>query len=281
MRKGKFNVWAKVIVIFTLSFSFLLLGLNNLVGAKSLNNEESFVMTEEELQALKDEGLIGDEVSLEDLYDANELPIAEDFVEKIDFKKDNLTEYGLATDQNGELIDLYKPGYETSVIGYFYPNSSISAQSGDILITNSTSSNGLFGHAGIVVSDGINYASIRNNKSKPKVESLYSWFEDYPNTKVIRINSSAKARLAGEWAKKYVKNNSNAKYKINLAINSLDPTYCSKIVWQAFAKTSNAVGKAGSTIKAPYGFLKKSSYKNGVTAKRIYQKGSNFGGGDF
>lgn len=57
-----------------------------------------------------------------------------------------------------------------------------------------------------------------------------------------------------------------------MSIQSLDPTYCSKIVWQAYAKTGDAVGHATFTIKAPYGFLKKKNYKT-VTPKVIVSEG--------
>lgn len=276
MKKCRLNFFSIIsIVLLALTLAFYLSPITT--NAES-NKDNQTLLTEEELQQLKDEGIIGQEVTLDDLVEAQLIP-EDDYIEEIDPLGDNL-DYHLTTDKNGNLIDTFDR-YSPFAIAYFYPDSMTSARSGDILITNNTVSSGILGHAGIVTSDGLNYASIRNSKSNPEVNSLHSWFEDYPNTKVIRINDSSKANLAGTWAKNYVKNNPNADYGITLAINSLDPTYCSKIVWQAYAKTSNAVGTASTTIKAPYGFLKKSNYKNGVTAKLIYQQGSDFGSGDF
>ncbi|MEI4791156.1 hypothetical protein WAX46_13135 [Bacillus sp. FJAT-53060] len=60
------------------------------------------------------------------------------------------------------------------------------------------------------------------------IDSIQSWFRHSANTKVIRINHQEKEDLTGDWAHDDVKDHPKARFS--------DPTYYSKIVWQATPK---------------------------------------------
>ncbi|MFD9628999.1 YiiX/YebB-like N1pC/P60 family cysteine hydrolase [Peribacillus muralis] len=210
---------------------------------------------------------------------------------------EELEDYGLTTTKDNEALTtiedkgnivsnmtqtspLHRTTFATAATSstYYYPGSKIKPKAGDILITNSTSSSGFVGHAGIVVSS-TNFVSIRNEKSHPKNLSLSTWFNWYDNTKIIRINDSDKAKKAANWAIEYAKDYPNADYKITTKLTGFDPTYCSKILWQSYANTGKVFTKTSIGIRAPYTFTMKSTYK-GVTAKRIHLVGKKFGNGD-
>ena len=65
-------------------------------------------------------------------------------------------------------------------VGY-YPNGAV-ASSGDVLVTNNTSSSGLTGHAGIVTPSGI--ATINGYGDHPRFVSLSEWFVKTPTRKL-------------------------------------------------------------------------------------------------
>jgi len=60
---------------------------------------------------------------------------------------------------------------------------------GDIVITKSTSSNGIAGHAGIVLSS-TRVLHIAGFGEKPEVITLNDWVRMYPATKVVRYQGS-------------------------------------------------------------------------------------------
>ncbi|WP_205004510.1 CHAP domain-containing protein [Scopulibacillus daqui] len=159
---------------------------------------------------------------------------------------------------------------------YHYPGSKVTPKAGDILVTSSTVSSGIIGHAAIVV-NSTEIMEIRGPGYHPKVRSISSWFKSFKNTKVIRINNYTKAKHAAAWAKKY---NRKAKYKITSNLQSTNPTYCSKIVYQAYTKgTSGVFPKYGKGYYwPPYNFLFKRSYHPGLHPKVVYKKGHIYKG---
>lgn len=116
---------------------------------------------------------------------------------------------------------------------------------------------------------------IRGKGYKPAVYSVKTWQKRYgivkgqqdgrTHTKVYRVGSSKKAKAAAKWAKdNYYKKNYS--YGINTKINSKNPTYCSKIVWQAY-KSQNLVNTPKSKIATPYGlpgYFKSSAKIKGI-----------------
>ncbi|MED1748609.1 orthopoxovirus pf05708 family protein [Bacillus zhangzhouensis] len=233
-------------------------------------------VTKKELNVLKKQGVVSREVTVQQLNQEHE---SQDETIDLITADDDLKNYDLRQNKQDEMVTDEKPHTIRHLLGKPYPGTDIMPKKGDILVTSTGALNGLIGHAGIVINEK-SYASIPGFRQHPHIDSIHSWFRYSANTKVIRINHEEKADLAGEWAHDYVKDHPKARYSITMSIQSLDPTYCSKIVWQAYAKTGDAVGHATFTIKAPYGFLKKKSYKT-VTPKVIVSEGRKIGGLNF
>ncbi|HEU4964011.1 MAG TPA: YiiX/YebB-like N1pC/P60 family cysteine hydrolase [Bacilli bacterium] len=120
-----------------------------------------------------------------------------------------------------------------------YPGSSVSVRPGDILVTDSVSSNGFTGHAGIVVDYSGNVVSIAGYGYYPKKTSISTWFGSYPDEKVVRLNDTASAQSAANWASSFVINHSDVPYGMSDIGDPYDETYCSKIVWDAYQFGAN------------------------------------------
>lgn len=265
-------------IICYLLFSFSLYSNETTVFAVSTSarqdaHSDGETITKEELNVLKKKGVVSKDVTVQQLnLDQGSQGDAIDVITA----DDALKNYGLRQNKQDEVVSDEKPHTVRHLLGKPYLGTDIMPQKGDILVTSTGALNGLIGHAGIVINEK-NYASIPGFRQHPNIDSIHSWFRYSANTKVIRVNHQEKASLAGDWAHDYVKDHPKARYSITMSIQSLDPTYCSKIVWQAYAKTGDAVGHATFTIKAPYGFLKKKNYKT-VTPKVIVSEGRKIGG---
>lgn len=233
-------------------------------------------LTKKELHVLKKQGVVSKEITLDQLNHEHESQ--DDTIDLIS-AGDHLKDYGLQQNKQDEFVTDEKPHTIKHLLGRPYPGTNIMPKKGDILVTNTDAVKGIVGHAGIVINEK-SFASIPGFRQHPQFDSILNWFRYNANTKVIRINQKETADLAGEWARDYVKAHPTARYSITMSIQSLDPTYCSKIVWQAYAKTGDAVGHATFTIKTPYGFLKKRSYKT-VIPKIIVNEGRTIGGLQF
>ncbi|MEK5009561.1 orthopoxovirus pf05708 family protein [Bacillus sp. FSL K6-3312] len=195
-------------------------------------------ITKEELNVLKEQGVVSKEVTVQQLNQEHESQ--DDTIDLITVD-DDLKNYGLRQNKQDEMVTDEKPHTIRHLLGKPYPGTNIMPKKGDILVTSTGALNGLIGHAGIVINEK-SYASIPGFRQHPNIDSIHSWFRYSANTKVIRINHEEKADLAGEWAHDYVKDHPKARYSITMSIQSLDPTYCSKIVWQAYAKTGERCG---------------------------------------
>lgn len=131
-------------------------------------------------------------------------------------------------------------------------------QPGDIFITNGTSLGGLTGHAGIFLGNGT-ILSIIGPGAKPEALSIMDWTERYNSqkgtwTKIYRPAAKYRPELAEQWAINNYKGK-NYSYKITTNIFEKNPTYCSKIVWQAYWYSSAAVQIGGfhtPIIASPY-----------------------------
>lgn len=132
---------------------------------------------------------------------------------------------------------------------------------GDILVSNGTSSFGLTGHAGIAISS-TQVLHISGKGAKPLVITSKQWQDRYgivrgqiegnnTHTKVYRVGSTTNATKAADWAITNYKGKSYD-YGITTALLSKDPTYCSKIVWQAY-NYIGGVDTPSSKIATPYG----------------------------
>ncbi|AIS61081.1 hypothetical protein [Listeria ivanovii] len=114
---------------------------------------------------------------------------------------------------------------------------------GDILITNGTSSSGLLGHAAIA--NGNEYIlDIPGKGETTRQQSTAKWMKEYDGkgwVKVYRLKDSSVANAAASWAdKNYYSTNGTSKqnifpkYGMTGSRYSKNPTYCSKIVLQAY-----------------------------------------------
>ncbi|RAP19302.1 hypothetical protein C2W59_01082 [Bacillus pumilus] len=263
------------VIIYYLLFSFFLFTNETTifaVNSPTVPAQES-PLTKKELNVLKKQGVVSKEITLDQLNHEHESQ--DDTIDLIS-AGDHLKDYGLQQNKQDEFVTNEKPHTIKRLLGKPYPGTDILPKKGDILVTNTDALKGIVGHAGIVINEK-SFASIPGFRQHPQLDSILNWFRYNANTKVIRINQEETADLAGEWARDYVKAHPKARYSITMSIQSLDPTYCSKIVWQAYAKTGDAVGHATFTIKTPYGFLKKRSYKT-VTPKIIVNEGRTIGG---
>lgn len=114
---------------------------------------------------------------------------------------------------------------------------------GDILITNGTSSAGLLGHAAIA--NGNEYILDIPGKGETTRQNTTNWWMSYYNkrgwVKVYRLKDSSIANSAATWADKNyystsgsAKQNIFPKYGMTGSRYEKNPTYCSKIVLQAY-----------------------------------------------
>lgn len=140
--------------------------------------------------------------------------------------------------------------------------------SGDILITNATSSSGFLGHAAIA--NGNEYvldmpggrngrSTIDNNRQLRS----WDWFDDYKDgwIRVYRIKNRSLARKVGRYADRhYYSTNGSARknvhinYKISPNLYDMRTAYCSKLVYCAYwyGTGSLPVMKKKSGFLSPY-----------------------------
>ncbi len=138
---------------------------------------------------------------------------------------------------------------------------------GDILITASTSLQGLTGHSGIVLPDEYMFLHIQGPGYKPTVITISSWISSYPKTKVVRAINNSNSSKAAAWAKSYYVDGAgkNTSYVITPNPKDLTNTYCSEIVWQSYYYGANlaynVANKDGQLVYAipsiisPYDFI--------------------------
>ena len=134
---------------------------------------------------------------------------------------------------------------------------------GDILISNGTFFYGITGHAGIVVGSN-QILHIAGPNSVPKIVSFSKWEADFGkprggmvNTEVYRISNWTHRNAAADWAVSTYKD-SGASYSLVTGLHTFDPTYCSKIVWQAYhyGPSVSLVNAPGGPLATPYGLPK-------------------------
>lgn len=181
--------------LLTIVFSFSLIS--------SVFAENNDFMTLDEFNSLKEEGYIGEDISYEDL---KELNVESKKLEKYLENSDLFEQVPFSTD-------------------YLY--------SGDIIITNATSSEGLTGHAAIALNE-YEIIHIRGPKYTPQVISPQEFKNLYSDgwIKVYRPKENI-GRLAAQWVDRTYRN-SGATYMITTNLASTNVTYCSKMVWQGY-----------------------------------------------
>ncbi|MGC4379343.1 hypothetical protein WD019_20875, partial [Fictibacillus sp. Mic-4] len=150
---------------------------------------------------------------------------------------------------------------------------------GDILITDATSLYGLTGHAAIATTDnyildapGYKIQTSRGMKKTTRQSKVKDWLNQYNNTRggtvwVYRVSSkySWVANAAADWADRHYYSSTGSatqnifpSYGINLYTKDTDPTYCSKIVYQAYYYGSSNLPfmvPVAASIIGPYGLI--------------------------
>lgn len=120
-----------------------------------------------------------------------------------------------------------------------FASQSADAAVGDIIITNSTSYNGITGHMGIYVENGmILHTSGWDSEPFPRLISSTNWHKRYPQSKVVRSESLARGNLAATMARKYFEDK-KIPYFVTPGVWDLTNTYCSELVWYAYAKAGS------------------------------------------
>lgn len=156
-----------------------------------------------------------------------------------------------------------------------YPNG-LAVRSGDVLVTNNTSSSGLTGHAGIITGSAGNIASIAGYGAHPALMSLSTWFAKNPNTVVVRQSNVSLAQSAGSWANNYVYQHPNATYGLLNNMLNLEEVYCSKIPWLAYYSYGLNVGPT-NTIGNGYDILPYDWKSKGENNKQGFSIAAKFG----
>lgn len=146
---------------------------------------------------------------------------------------------------------------------------------GDIIVTRSTSSAGLTGHAGIVVGNGVLEITPNYNGGTPACVSFSTWFKRYPTAMVMRYTNGRTIPVNAAWyGQTYYIDGAGKNHKYNLAgtIGSTTSDYCSSLVWKCY---DNGAGLAFETyyngyysippIILPYDFINVGAH-NGFSA---------------
>jgi hypothetical protein len=165
--------------------------------------------TKEAFEKLQEDGIVGYDISYEE------------WLEILERNKKLEKEF----EENENFILVYE-GKAEAVIPNLLP--------GDIIITNSTSSSGITGHAGIVIRDNT-ILHIEGPGKHPDAPTIEEFKANYNKgwIMVYRTQYAPWGVEAAKWAERTYEN-SNAVYKITSDINSTNETYCSKIVFQAY-----------------------------------------------
>lgn len=206
--------------------------------------------------------LIGEEL---DLFEESE-----QFVEKATFRtsldRDLMVKYNELLENKiidnsislSEYIEAITVPEPTDPVTIGFRNDIQRPQPGDIFITNGTSLWGLTGHAGIFLSDGT-ILSIEGPGSKPVAYGIPQWVQKYQVkegswTKIYRPKNAYKPSSAATWGASNIRGK-NFTYGITNDTLKLNPTYCSKIVFQSywFGNTNNGDGMLLPSLVTPYG----------------------------
>lgn len=148
--------------------------------------------------------------------------------------------------------------------------SNITLQAGDILITNSTSSSGLVGHAAIALSDQ-RILHIPGTGEHVTILTPVQFKQKYKDgwIKVYRLQNAVAGQAAADWAEKTYAD-AKATYRITMNLTTTYETYCSKIVWQAYryGVGKDCVWDGTYGFRTPYGLTYSIGW-NGYTLEFI------------
>lgn len=195
----------------------------------------------------------------------------------------NLKDYGLEVDsKTGELSSITENygNFSSMSSSTYYPGSSVKVRTGDMLVTNSTSSFGVAGHVGIVISqDRVVHMPGTNKQRDPNIaierKGITQWFQDYPKTTVVRVKELTAAQKSGNWANDYQRNYGHkVTYKVPSRLDVFGTSYCSKFVYHSHNQTNTNIFKnfSATTLFSPYDILYTQNYSRANQPLIAYSK---------
>lgn len=253
------------------------------VGDKDLLRTSLFSQELEEIKGLSEDELIRNYENGEYTYSFYQRLVYEGYISEKSYKKlesneipvslkdINLKDYGLEVDsKTGELRSIPENNGNISPMTYstYYPGSSVNVRIGDMLVTNSTSSFGVAGHVGIVISeDRVAHMPGTSKQRDPDIaierKGITQWFQDYPNTTVVRVKELTAAQKSGNWANNHQQNYGHkVTYQVPSRLDVFGTSYCSKFVYQSHNETNTNIFEEFITwsIFAPYDILYTQNY---------------------
>lgn len=200
----------------------------------------------------------------------------------------NLEEYDLKINKNtGELQSINSNNGGISLFTYSttYPGTSVNVRIGDMLVTSSTSSQGVTGHVGIVISEDRvahmpGYGKQRDPKIAIERKGVTQWFQDYPKTTVVRVKELSAAQKSGGWADSHQQNYGHiVEYQIPSRLDVFATSYCSKFVYQSHNETNTNIfdNFLAWNIFAPYDILRTENYSRKDQPIIVYSKNGPVG----
>ncbi|MED4129714.1 hypothetical protein [Shouchella miscanthi] len=180
-------------------------------GSTIVLAEESALYTPEEYAEAQEQGIWESDITYEDyldLYNENEKALQEMLEES----------------ESEDFVSI---------------NSSFVPKKGDILTTSSTIASGLTGHNGIVIDNNGTVLHIRGAGYTTEKISWSTWKSRYPKTRADRPSTSNLRNRAANYANDII-HPARPTYRITTTLNSINPTYCSKLVWLSYYKVDSA-----------------------------------------
>ena len=233
----------KVIILVIVVLSFVLTPSRETISATELPNYQKLYS-----QAVEEGAIDEKEISYENFLAENKktyLPTYEEGITKhvLDFSMDygtwlKFNNYGQPPKDNELMEEVTPKRVQRGVYKEF------DVEKGDILVTNGTSSFGILGHAAIANGNN-NILDIPGFGETTRQLTVKKWCQTYIDSKgwvkVYRLKNKKIANQAANWADyNYYSSNGTSKQDIKPSYSILgsryskDPTYCSKIVIQAY-----------------------------------------------
>lgn len=150
-----------------------------------------------------------------------------------------------------------------------YPNSTIVARAGDVLISDkSWDATRMVGHAAIVGSDLKVHEVLPSPAGRTVSLSTHLKNQNSGTVKIYRHPNATAASKAGIWAVNNV--NKVTTYYFGTNLLTISPSYCSKFVYQAYKKNGYSIGTLSQT--SVFGGEEKGYiYPNNLKTNLVYQ----------
>lgn len=235
--KKYYGVFFSVIILFTF------VAVNGYAIASTNKSEFEQQFTYEQYLEQVELGYIDENVSYQALVEANKMTF-EDLVKSIE----NNPNFSLIYESSH--LDLESEEFR-AVVTRLNP--------GDVFIMNSTASWGLSGHAAMALSNDeiINIAG-PSSKTEIVPRSTFNGYYTGRDIELYRTNNYYWGTAAAEWADQEYRTN-KADYELSMDAASTRPTYCSKLVFQAY---KYGAGLDSIAIDAVSGLISPYALKN-------------------